>query len=1231
MLVAYRLPSQQHLVPPQQRLVLGVVLHATLLALPTLAVADQADLEADATIPRAADAPLPLSPEASRDCFSLPAELEIELVAGEPLLRDPAAVLRDPRGQLFACELHGYNLEGHLDVVELNKTGKLDREIRRVRLTGEVYERAKRQRSGVVKRLIDSDGDGRMDEAAVWADDLPPCYGMVAYRDGLIVVCGPDIVFLADRDMDGVAEIRELLFTGFEVDVMERAINNPRWGVDGWIYVAAGGEPAEVTGPNLPAPASLGRTDFRFRPDGSAIEPVTGVNGTFGHTLNALDQRFLITTSIHALYAIPLPYRYLARNPYVPAPSENANATDYNQVFPTSEPHPWRQARGEDPRWVKFYGAREATPNGYFTSACGPLIYRSDLLPETYRGNLFCCEPSQNLVHRCLIEREDAGYRVRRAVGDEASEFLASTDRWHRPMNLYVDADGAIIVVDLYREIIEDYSAIPRHLQQQYGLIEGHDHGRLWRIAPRGAGAVETDDLTQLSPTEWVACLDSTNSWRRETAQRLLVELAAPEKFAAVVTPLKELAANAELPETRIRALYALASRDQLHAAVVRQALDDQCYGVRVHALRLAEPRLGLDDALRRRVVASVDDPDPSVRLQAAMTLGESDDPAVVDALARLAVNHPKQRWLDAAILSSAADICGPLISEILAIVENDEAVAPVLEQLAACVGARRDAAEIGSLLATVAAVSDDRATVALLEGFAAGLQRGASSELRVSGFDDAFRRLIANRSGKVRLRALRVARLLNLDQSPAMAELWQAAERSALDRTAPSEERTAATEMLANAPWEYRRRLATLLNLREPDDLQKLAVEALAVDEATTGIELLLSRASELSPPIQEAVVDACFVRLDRRGLLLDAIEQGQIPAAQISSLRRTQLLESSDGDVQSRAARLFDGASNEARDAVLQQYQAALELKGRPDRGEKVFAKQCAQCHRLNGAGHQVGPDLAGVARRPPATLLIDILDPSRSVDPEYAVYTVATHAGKTYAGILTAESATSITLRREKGEQDVILRRDIGEAVAAASSLMPEGMERLVSPADLADLFAYLKQQTTADPTATKVLFDEQDDFAALLKEGSGTVETTRTDPFSGSLALRITPLQRHASQIADWNFPIRETPGPGEYRYLRFAWRGESAAGMMLEVAAERRWPAADRPARRYYCGDNQTDWQATQIALSTPTEWTVVTIDLWKDAGDFELTGLAPTTMGGAAWFDAIELHRTLPR
>src|SRR5688572_15617566 len=175
-------------------------------------------------------------PEQTAASYRLPEGFRLEVVASEPLIASPSAVCWDERGRMFVSELHGYNLEGQLDIEELNKTGKLDTKVRRVQAEDRFKQAAERGTYGVVKLLHDIDGDGRMDRADVWATNLPPAYGLVAARGGVIVACAPTIMFLADRDGDGRAEIQEALFDGFKTGALERGINAPQWGMDGWIY-----------------------------------------------------------------------------------------------------------------------------------------------------------------------------------------------------------------------------------------------------------------------------------------------------------------------------------------------------------------------------------------------------------------------------------------------------------------------------------------------------------------------------------------------------------------------------------------------------------------------------------------------------------------------------------------------------------------------------------------------------------------------------------------------------------------------------------------------------------------------------------------------------------------------------------------------------------------------------------------------------------------------------------
>ena len=436
-----------------------------------------------AQIKLATDRPQPHSPEDSARMIRVPKGLRVEVAASEPLLADPTDMAFDAQGRIFVCELHGYNLEGYYDILELNKTGVLDTKVYRIDASREAQDRADKDQYGTVKMLEDADGDGRFDKATVWADRLPCCYGVAPALDGVVVACPPDLIYLGDADGDGKPEIRKKLGQMDSGPMWDRP-SCPRWNLDNWYYCDGG---------------------FRFRADGSAVEPATGT-GQFGQTTTDWGDRFFIVQVEPVRYVVPLPHHYLARNPNYGAQAGTESLLPYKDVYPISKPDPWRSKRGQDPAWLKFYGEAEAIPNGFITSACGPLIYRATLLPKEYWGNHFCCENAQNFIHRCLLERDGAGYRVVRQP-DPKTEFLASTEEWFRPINLTLGPDGAIYIVDMYREIIEDYSAIPRFLQQQYveSLIAGHDRGRILRLTVEGCRNGGKSTFARLPSRNWFA------------------------------------------------------------------------------------------------------------------------------------------------------------------------------------------------------------------------------------------------------------------------------------------------------------------------------------------------------------------------------------------------------------------------------------------------------------------------------------------------------------------------------------------------------------------------------------------------------------------------------------------------------------------------------------------------------------------------------------------------------
>lgn len=1083
-----------------------------------------------AEIPVPDDAPLPRSPADSQKCFALPEGFRIDLIAAEPLVEDPSGIAWGKGGELFVTEIHGYNVEGQLDVDELNKTGELDTSIRRLHVGPALKAKARKRQHGSLKLLRDTDGDGRMDEAIVWADDLPPAYGVVAARDGVIVTAAPDILYFADTDGDGRPDVREILFTGFAVGELERGINNPVWGVDGWLYAGRGWGGGNITGPRMEGEFTMPHSDFRFRPDGSVIEVVSGSNHTFGMAFDDVGNRFLSTTSTPAMYAAPLPYHYLKRNPHVASPQLTIHASNYGNTFPISKPHPWRSKRAADPRWIKFYGAAEATANGHFTSACGQEVYRASLFPQVFHGNYFCCEPQQNLVHRAIISRDGPGLRVRRPEQAGESEFLSSSDGWFRPTNLRVGPDGALYIVDMYREIIEDYSAIPRHLQQQYGLLKGTGHGRIWRLAP-------------------------------ETSAPALIVNNSINYRDPVVGIIEKIYRD-----------------DRVDLASM---LVNEHYAVRMHALRMADQRFGDDPRLIEAALELIEsERDPSVLLQLALSLGESEDSRVVAALAMLAADHGGVRWMDSAVLSSLRGKAGVFVTA--ALKDHPAIAASLLER--AAVTAARDG-DVDALLG--AAVHADESLRLRLIALAAEHGSGDRGKLRV------------------------------------------AADRALGSVHRPDRERLAALALLPYASPEVAK--AALEQILHPAELPAFQAEAVVIAVSVAGadgIAHVIEKLGAATPRLKAIVIEALLSRPAATQQLL-ARESAQV---EFSEIQWHRLLHHDLPEIRqlAEARNAKRAAAKSAFVLDSPAYVAALGGKINPDRGAKLFATHCSVCHQFGGKGFAVGPGLDAEAGQPAESLLRSILQPSAEITAGYGTYLAKTNDGTSHVGVLASDSATSLTLADPGGARIEILRSELASLELLELSLMPAVFGTVMKPDEIADLIAFI-QDNGGGRGGRLVLFEDDPAFPSALADGDGRATLDWSDASSGRACVTIEGFQRHARQLPGWNFAIREKPSEGEFRFLRIAMRSRGAKGMMLELADDQAFPSENQAVRTYFVGENSTGWVSNELAKVAPKDWQNFTIDLWEGNGDFTFTGVALTTMGGKGSYDHIELFRESPQ
>jgi putative heme-binding domain-containing protein len=143
-----------------------------------------------------------------------------------------------------------------------------------------------------------------------------------------------------------------------------------------------------------------------------------------------------------------------------------------------------------------------------------------------------------------------------------------------------------------------------------------------------------------------------------------------------------------------------------------------------------------------------------------------------------------------------------------------------------------------------------------------------------------------------------------------------------------------------------------------------------------------------------------------------------------------------------------------------VVDAHQAVLGMPGDLTAGAAVFAKRCAVCHRLRGVGVDVGPDLASLTDLSPPSLLTAILNPNKAVEAKFRDYLAVTTAGLSFTGLLANETGNSVTLKGQEGKQQTILRSELEALQETGKSLMPEGLEKDLSPADLANVIAYLR---------------------------------------------------------------------------------------------------------------------------------------------------------------------------
>jgi putative membrane-bound dehydrogenase-like protein len=969
----------------------------------------------------------PLSVAESMRHLVVPQGFEPRLFAAEPEITKPICMTWDHRGRLWIAESVDYPNTKH------PRTPGRDR----------------------ITICEDTNGDGRADRYTVFAEGLNIPTSILCADGGLIVLQAPETLFLKDTDGDGRADLRKVLFSGWGTSDTHAGPSNLRRGLDNWIWGIVGY--SSFRGTVGGQRHAFGQAFFRFKPDGSKLEFLrnTGNNSwgvgfsedglVFGSTANGCPSVYL-----------PIPNRYYESVRGF-APHELTNIAANYQFFPLTD------------------RVRQVDWHGGFTAAAGHALYTARTYPRQYwNQTAFVAEPTGHLV---------AAFTLQRKGSDLAAYYgwnlLASDDEWTAPIAAEVGPDGSVWVIDWYNYIVQ-HNPTPRSFKTGRGNayetpLRDKTHGRIYRLVYTGGAPSALPALDPGDPKGLVAALRHDNQFWRMQAQRLLVERGRRDVVAALI----ELARDRSLDAIglNVGAIHALWTLHGLGAfdgsvpeatAVAIAALGHPSAGVRRNAAQILPASQSASDAVL--AAGLLRDPDAQVRLAAVLALAdqppsERSANELAEALRRGLARD--DRWLADAATAAAARNDEAFLKAIAARSDRGAAAVEVLriaERVAEHWARGGPHARASGLLAGLRGAEPAVAEV-VIRGMARGWPKDRPARLDRAD-EDALRQLTLSLRPRARGQ---LVRLVGLWGSRALESIDAELARSLLgevqaESSSESRRIDAAHQLveIRAASDDVVRQLLALITPRTAPELSAGLIDAVAGGTAPGAGAALVESLPSLAPAARTLAMKTLLRRAEWSSALMAAVERNQVRLSELALDQQQSLANHPDPAIARRARRLLragGGLPDPDRQRVIDQLSPDVMEGGDAARGKLVFQEQCAKCHRHGGEGSQVGPDLSGSAATPRSELLIHVLDPSRSVEGNFVQYTVATRDGRVISGLLAAETRTTVELLDAEGKRHVLVREDIDELTASKKSLMPDGFEKQVTPAQLNDLLAFL----------------------------------------------------------------------------------------------------------------------------------------------------------------------------
>jgi putative heme-binding domain-containing protein len=995
--------------------------------------------------------------------FQLPTGFILEKVAGPPLVRYPLFASFDDRGRLYVAEGTGTNLPG--DELDRKKLGR-------------------------ILLLEDTDGDGRFDTSTVFADQLVFPQGVLWHDGAVYSASHPSFWRLEDSKGTGKADRRQELLTGFRFNGNGCDIHGPFLGPDGRLYWTDGRHGYKVQTRDGQALEGLAARVWRCRTDGTDVErlcgggfdnPVQLAFGPAGDLFGTMDQG----TGDALLHYV-----------------EGA-------VYPMEHP-----CLKEFLRTGPLLGAMKNYPAALPAGLCGMMRYRSTHLGREFQDTYFVTHYVQHKIVQTVLTRDGATFRA------EDRDFLTTTDHDVRITEVMEDADGSLLLIDMGGWFTYGFPGNPWPKPEALGAIYRIRRADAPRVADPWGQSLR---LADRSVEELIPLLDDPRPKVRDRVVALLAGrgTAAVKALEAVVRDSKR---SVEARRNAVWSLCR--QERPAAGAVIRLALADPSASVRQTAVHAAGLHRDVSALTALRAMIAREEPPLRLKVAEALGrlgrpeavpdllagLAQGRDPYLEHALiyalirindrpgilAALSDRNPRVRRGGLIALDQMAG--GALTRELVVpLLDTDDAD---LQQTALAVISRHEGWA--------------RDTLGLLRNWLRADRRTPDQERALMGAliafsaQDTVQTLVAELFAEpqttvaTRLLLLSVLSRCRLDPLPPS---WMDLLRGAIDHPDLSVKRGAIAVVKVRNLDRFDAQLAALSGEEAlPAELRVAALECLAPRRRQTdarSFTLLTSHLGEQSEPLVRlaaartlgaSTLDASQLKqlaqhLGGAGtltlrLLLPAftrsqdVSAGKALAVMLARAPGAEALSPGEVDQTFRGypaevQRLTQGLRDKLKDRHKQQAAFLTDLSAQVSRltgdaraGREVFFSRkvgCYGCHRAAGSGGQIGPDLTQVGRfRTRDELLESIVAPSLVITPEFRTYRIAAKSGKTVTGLIVRESGEAIHLRTPDLAEVRVARNDIEEVEPSTVSLMPDGLDKLMSRQELADLLEFLTQQ-------------------------------------------------------------------------------------------------------------------------------------------------------------------------